>query len=82
MTTNITVNPVQKFRALLPNGSRTYGLVASINSTTNTSRVTLQNGDEVVVRGEWANIGDRVLIVDAEIRQVVPTLPYSSITLY
>lgn len=82
MSTNITVNPVQKFRALLPNGSRTYGLVASVNGSTNSSVVTLQNGDQVVVKGSGASVGNRVLVVDAEIRQVVPALPYSSLTLY
>jgi len=83
MSTNpITVNPVQKFRALLPSGSRTFGIIASVNATNNTSTITLQNGDRLVVKGSDHAASDRVLIVDGEIRQKVPTLPFTNITMF
>jgi len=79
---SITVNPWQKFQSLLPDGARTYGTIATINTTANTSLVTLQNGDQLNVKGSAHGIGDRVLIADGEIRQKVPTLPFTSIELY
>lgn len=82
MSTNITVNPWQKFRRLLPDTGRTYGLVASTNSGANTSRVTLQNGDIITVKGSNHSTGARVLIVDGEIRQAVPALSFVTIELY
>lgn len=78
----ITVNPVQRFRSLLPGSSRTFGTVASVDAVSSTTVVTLQSGDQVTVKGSAYQPGDRVLIADGELRQKVPALPASNVTIF
>lgn len=78
---DITVNPWQKFKRLLPNEGRTYATVEIVNSVTNVTTVRLQNGDVVTVKGSAYQVGDRVLIAGGEIRQKVPDLPFTRIEL-
>ena len=82
MSTKLTINPWQKFRGLIPDGARTYGTVASVDAGSNSSVVTLQNSDQVIVKGSGQTTGTRVLIADGEIRQAVPSLPFAAIDLY
>jgi len=82
MSKKATINPVQKFKELLPTGSRTYGTIASVNTGDNTSIVTLQSTSQIVVKGSAYTVSDRVLVVDGEIRQKVPTLPFNAITIF
>lgn len=79
---SITVNPWHKFQSLLPDGQRTYGIVAGVNSSAATSLITLQNGEQITVKGSDHSTGDRVLIASGEIRQRVQTLPFNAIELY
>lgn len=82
MSTKLTINPWQKFRGLIPDGARTYGTVASVDTGSNTSVVTLQSGDQVIVKGSGQSVSTRVLVVDGEIRGSVPSLPYTTLDLY
>lgn len=83
MSTNRpTVNPVHRFRALLPGGNRTYGKVLSVNATEKTSLIQLQNGDELRAKGSDYAVNARVLIVDGEIQQQVQDLPFTNITIF
>ena len=78
---NITVNPWQKFIGLLPGGARTVAVVTQVN-TNGTALVELQNDDVILVKGSGYSVDDQVLIVDGEIRGVVPSLPTTSIDLF
>jgi hypothetical protein len=82
MSKKATVNPVQKFKELLPSGSRTYGTIQSVNPTDDTSVVQLQSGSQIIARGSDYTVSDRVLVVDGEIRQKVPTLPFTGVTIF
>ena len=79
---SITVNPYKKFQSLWPDGARTYGTVTSVNGAGNTTLVTLQNGDQIRVKGSQQAVTDRVLIADGEIRQKVASLPFNAIELF
>ncbi|MEM0953284.1 MAG: hypothetical protein AAGI24_04010 [Pseudomonadota bacterium] len=81
MSTNITVNAFQKFKQLIPSGQRTYGEVVSLDAVSGTAEVELSNGSRIRAKGSAA-VGDRVLVVDSEIRQTVPSLPFSNIELF
>lgn len=72
-----SVNPWHKFRALLPFGQRTVVTISSDNGD-GTVTADTQGGDSIRVKGSGA-AGQRVLVVDSEVRQVLPTLPQDSV---
>jgi len=72
-----SVNPWHKFRALLPFGLRTVVTIASDNGD-GTVAATTYGGDSVRIKGS-GTAGQRVLVVDGEVRQVLPTLPQDSV---
>lgn len=72
-----SVNPWHKFRSLLPFGLRTVATVVT-DLGNGTVDAMIQSGDTIRVKGSGTT-GQRVLIVDGEIRQVLPTLLQDSI---
>jgi hypothetical protein len=79
---NITVNPYKRFQSLISDGARTYGTITSVDTGGNTTLVTLQNGDQIRVKGSSYSPADRVLVADGEIRQKVQALPFNAIELF
>lgn len=73
-----SVNPWHKFRQLLPFGLRTVMTISADNGD-GTVTATTYGGDTVKIKGTGSN-GQRVLVVDGEVRQVLPALPQDSVT--
>lgn len=70
-----TVNPWKRFIGLLPGGTRTVGTVASINTTTGTSTITLRNGSQMTARGTSVAAGQKAFVVDGQVAGQAPGLP-------
>lgn len=73
----LSVNPWQKFRSLLPFGRRTVLTIVSDNGD-GTVRAQTNGGATVIAKGAGSS-GQRVLVVDGEVRQVLPALPQDSV---
>ncbi len=69
-----TVNPWQRFKGLLPGGSRAVVTVISVNAD-GTSTVRLRNGESVLARGNNVPVNATALLVDGELKGAVPSLP-------
>ncbi|SDH49710.1 hypothetical protein [Pseudomonas panipatensis] len=70
-----TVNPWKRFIGLLPGGSRTVGLVLSVDTAAGISRIQMRNGIEVVARGTSVPEGQNAFITDGEVSGSAPSLP-------
>lgn len=73
----LSVNPWHKFKALLPGGKRTVLTIAA-DLGNGTVRATTNSGISMIIKGSGSS-GDRVLVLDGEIRQVLPALPQDSV---
>lgn len=69
-----TVNPWKRFIGLLPGGTRTVGTVASINTSTGTSTITLRTGSQMTARGTDVAVGQKVFVVDGQVVGQAPAL--------
>lgn len=69
-----TVNPWRQFKGLLPGGSRSVVTVTAVNAD-GTSAVRFRNNDTALVRGVGVPVGGKALVVDGELKGVVPSLP-------
>ena len=72
-----SVNPWHKFRSLLPFGIRTVATITGDNGD-GTVNADTQGGDSIRIKGT-GSAGQRVLVVDGEVRQVLPSLPQDSV---
>ena len=70
-----TTNIWQKFRDLLPTGSKVIVTIKSINPT-GTAQAYLRNGSVIIVQGEGLQVGQRYFAVDRKIEGVAPELDY------
>lgn len=70
-----TVNPWKRFISLLPGGQRAVGTVASINSLSGTSIVTLRNGSQIAAVGTGVAVGQKCFMADGQITGPAPQLP-------
>ena len=70
-----TVNPWRRFLNLLPGGQRAVGTVASIDSISGTSIVTLRNGSQIAAVGTSVAVGQQCFMVDGQITGPAPQLP-------
>lgn len=70
-----TVNPWKRFIGLLPGGSRTVGLVLSVDTAAGISRIQMRNGIEVAARGTSVPAGQNAFITDGEVSGQAPSLP-------
>ena len=70
-----TVNPLVRFRSLLPGSSRSVGEVISISTTTGTSIIELRNGVQISARGVDVAVGLKAFIIDGQITGQAPSLP-------
>lgn len=70
-----TTNPWKRFIGLLPGGSRTVGIVASINTSAGTSTITLRNGSQISAKGTGVPQGQRAFVVDGQVTGTAPNLP-------
>ena len=78
MSTDRTVNPWRKFKALLPGGQRTVVTITA-NNGDGTSGATLRDDTAIRVKGESVAPGQKALVVDGEVRQQVPSLPQTAV---
>lgn len=70
-----TVNPWKRFVGLLPGGVRTVGTVASINTTSGTSLITLRNASQMTAQGTSVPVGQKAFVVDGLLVGQAPALP-------
>jgi len=68
-----STNVWQRFKGLLPTGHRAVVTIIA-NNGNGTSQVRLRNGDVVVVEGELATAGSRVVVVDGKEVSTAPEL--------
>jgi len=75
-------NPWAELLAMFPKREIVIGEVDSINSTNQTSTVTLLSGNAIVVKGTSVTVGDKCFIENGVIISKAPDLPISNVTLY
>ncbi|WP_263080049.1 hypothetical protein [Endozoicomonas sp. Mp262] len=68
-----TTNIWQKFKALIPEGSRTIVTITANNSN-GTSQAELRDGSVVTVKGESVEAGQKAFVQDGEIKGSAPEL--------
>ncbi|WP_263080115.1 hypothetical protein [Endozoicomonas sp. Mp262] len=68
-----TTNIWQKFKALIPEGSRTIVTITA-NNGNGTSQVQLRDGSVVTVKGESVQVGQKAFIQSGEIKGTAPEL--------
>ena len=68
-----TTNIWQKFKALIPEGSRTTVTITANNSN-GTSQAQLRDGSVVTVKGESVEAGQKAFVQDGEIKNTAPEL--------
>lgn len=74
------VNIWKKFVGLIPGGSRTIGLVMSVNTTAGTSTVQLRDGSEFTATGTSVTAGQNAIVTDGVVVGKAPSLPQYSVT--
>ena len=62
-----TANIWQQFKALIPEGVRIVATITA-NNGNGTSQATLRDGSVITVEGESVNVGEKVFILDCEIK--------------
>ena len=68
-----TTNIWQKFKALIPEGSRTIVTITA-NSGNGTSQAQLRDGTVVTVKGESVEAGQKAFVQDGETKGAAPEL--------
>ena len=68
-----TTNIWQKFKALIPEGSRTIVTITA-NNGNGTSQAQLRDGSVVTVKGESVQAGQKAFVQDGEIKGTAPGL--------
>lgn len=70
-----TTNIWQKFRGLLPTGTKVIVTIKNIHPN-GTAQAYLRNGTVIIVQGEGLEIGQRYFAVDRKVQSVAPALDY------
>ncbi len=68
-----TTNIGQKFKALIPEGSRTIVTITAKNGN-GTSQAVLRDGSVVTIKGEAVEAGQKAFVQDGEIKGTAPEL--------
>ena len=68
-----TTNIWQKFKALIPEGSRTIVTITA-NNGNGTSQAQLRDGSAVTVKGESVQAGQKAFVQNGEIKGTAPEL--------
>ena len=69
-----TTNIWQKFKSLIPEGSKTVVTVTA-NNGNGTSQVKLRNGSVITAWGESVSVGQKAIIQNGEVKNTAPDLP-------